>query len=549
MTDSIQDDSEPKPIEGTEVDQPARSALNPGSMRPLDQAVVDALLDRIVASPRATRHRVDAPWTGNELAQVPYAVAKDIPGVVARGRSAQKSWGEKSVRDRAAIILRAHDLLLDRRDQVLDIVQWETGKVRLHAIDEFHSAVTALRYYGKQAATILSGRIHEPLIPGLGTASSGYCPVGVVGVVTAWNCPLSLAADDVVPALVAGNAVVLRPDTQGVLSTLYLTEVLREAGLPPGVLQVVTGSGPTVARAVVENVDYVAFTGATKTGRSVASTAAGRLIGCSLGLGAKNSAYVADDVDIRYTAEGVVRSCFTNAGQLSVATERVLVHERIAQHFVAEFVRQVKRMALTATTDLTGDIGSLSRRSQVDRVQAHLEDAVEHGARVLCGGKARPDIGPFYFEPTVLTQVDSQAKCFAEETFGPLVQVYTVADDEAAVDAINSTTGGLNASVWTRRNKRGRSIASRIQAGTVNVNEGFLSSWAAFGAPQGGFGDAGLGRRHGHEGLLRFCEVRSVAVQNLVHEGAGLSQLSSLPQKVRSSIGTGYVTVRRYLPG
>lgn len=518
-------------------------------MRPLPAGLVDKLLGWAVASPRAKRHQVTAPWTGEELAQIPLTEVKDLPGVVTRGRAAQRAWGAKRVKDRAEVLLRAHDLLLERQDEILDILQWEVGKVRLHAVEEHHGAATALRYYGKQAQSILATRYHEPMLPGLGTASSGYCPVGVVGVITAWNCPLGLAADDVSPALAAGNAVVLRPDLQGTLAALWFSGILREAGLPPGVLQVVTGDGPTVARAVTELVDFVAFTGATKTGRAVASLAAKRLVGCSLALGSKNAAYVADDVDVKYTAEGVVRSCFAHAGQLSVAIERVFVHEKIAPRFVPEFVRQVKGMSLTATTELSGDMGSLAREAQMQRVESHVMDACDRGATVLCGGKRREDVGPLYFEPTVLADVPPAALCFAGETFGPVVQIYTVGGDDEAVAAFNSTPGGLNASVWARKTRRARRIAARIQAGTVTVNEGFLAAWAAFGAPQGGFGDSGLGRRHGAEGMLRYCEVKSVAVHNLVHEGAGYGNITALPQKVRSTVGTAYVKFRRHLPG
>lgn len=517
--------------------------------RELSSVLVSELLGRAVASPRATRHQVTAPWTGDELAQIPLTEAKDLPGVVTRGRAAQRAWGKKRVKDRSAVLLRAHDLLLERQDEILDILQWETGKVRLHAVEEHHGAATALRYYGKQAQSILATRYHEPMLPGLGSASSGYCPVGVVGVITAWNCPLGLAADDVSPALAAGNAVILRPDLQGTLAALWFSDILREAGLPPGVLQVVTGDGPTVARALAEQVDFVAFTGATKTGRSVASAAAKRLIGCSLALGSKNAVYVADDVDVKHTAEGVVRSCFAHAGQLSVATERVFVHEKIAPQFIPEFVRQVKAMSLTATTELAGDMGSLAREAQLDRVELHVSDALSHGASILCGGKRREDVGPLFYEPTVLVDVPPAAMCFAGETFGPVVQIYTVSNDDQAVAAFNSTSGGLNASVWARKMQRARQIAARIQAGTVTVNEGFLAAWAAFGAPQGGFGDSGLGRRHGAEGLLRYCEVKSVAIHNLVHEGAGYSNITALPQKMRSSIGTAYVRLRRHLPG
>jgi succinate-semialdehyde dehydrogenase/glutarate-semialdehyde dehydrogenase len=315
---------------------------------------------------------------------------------------------------------------------------------------------------------------------------------------------------------VAGNAVVNKPDTQTALTALWARELLIEAGLPADLWQIVVGDGPVIGPAVVEHADYVSFTGSTRTGREVAQSAAARLVGASLELGGKNALLVLADADLDKAAEGAVRACFSSAGQLCISVERLLVHEDVADEFVAAFVRATRALRLGAGLRYDADMGSLCSAAQLARVTAHVEDAREKGAEVLTGGRHRPDIGPWFYEPTVLEGVTSAMACRDEETFGPVVSVYRVRGDEEAVTLANDSDYGLNASIWTRDAARGRRLAGAVRAGTVNINDGYAAAWASIAAPMGGMKSSGVGRRHGAEGIHKYTESQNVAAQRLV---------------------------------
>jgi succinate-semialdehyde dehydrogenase/glutarate-semialdehyde dehydrogenase len=255
------------------------------------------------------------------------------------------------------------------------------------------------------------------------------------------------------------------------------------------------------------------FTGSTASGKKIAAQAAGRLIGSSMELGGKNAMLVLDDADLDRVVEGAVRACFSSSGQLCISIERMYVQDGIYDRFVPRFVEAVRAMRIGGGYDYGYDMGSLTSPEQVAAVTAHVEDAVAAGAEVLAGGRPRPDLGPLFYEPTVLTAVTPAARCFAEETFGPLVSIYRFGDVEDAIARANESAYGLNASVWSRSGHRGRAVAARLHAGTVNVNEGYASAWGSIDAPMGGVGDSGLGRRHGSEGLLKYTEAQTVARQ------------------------------------
>ena len=349
----------------------------------------------------------------------------------------------------------------------------------------------------------------------LSRAIEHHRPKGVVGIVSPWNYPLSLAVTDALPALLAGNAVVLRPDLQGVADRAGGRRDPRATpGCPRTLLQVVLGHGEPTGQAVVDLADYVSFTGSTATGRRVAQAAGRRLVGVSLELGGKNTMYVAADADLRRAVAGAVRACFSSAGQLCISAERLRRARRRLRRVRAAVRRAVVggcgcRRACTGAPTWA----AWSARPRRPKVLAHIDDAVAKGARVLTGGRARPDVGPLVVEPTVLEGVTSAMACRDEETFGPVVSLYRVTSDDEAVRLANDTEYGLNAvGLDARRAPRSRGSPPGIQAGTVNINEGYAATWGSVAAPMGGMKSSGLGRRHGREGLLKYTEAQNITV-------------------------------------
>lgn len=495
-------------IADPELDPTATYAVDPGRAR--------RLASRVVASPTAETFSRVSPLTGGPIATLPLSTADDVSRAVDAARAAQVRWAATSFDERKRILLRFHDLVLDRQVELLDLVQIESGKVRKHAFEEVLDTALCARYYARTAESHLRTTSVAGAYPLLTQTRVQHHPKGVVGVVSPWNYPLSLAITDALPALMAGNAVVLRPDQQGSVTALAGVDLLREAGLPEGALQVVLGRGSEAGQAVVDSTDYVCYTGSTPTGRSVAQSAASRLVSFSMELGGKNSVYIAADADVKKAVEGAVRASFSSSGQLCISTERVIVHEAIADEFIPRFVAAVDAMSLGTALEYGYDMGSLVSEAQLQTVTEHVDDARAKGATVLAGGRHRPDIGPYVFEPTVLEGVTSAMTCRDEETFGPLVAVYRVADDDAAIALVNDTEYGLNSSVWTKDVGRGRRIAARIKTGTVNINECYAATWASMGAPMGGMKDSGMGRRHGAEGILKYTEAQTVSAQHLL---------------------------------
>ncbi|MET7762302.1 succinic semialdehyde dehydrogenase [Streptomyces sp. NPDC005393] len=479
--------------------------------------LVARLARGVVGSGTTVNH---TPFTGEVLASaLPESTPEDVATAFAQAREAQRAWAATPVRRRAAVLLRFHDLLARRQSEVLDLIQLETGKTRLHAHEEVQGVLLAARHYGRKAPAYLRPKSRLGVVPTLTKVTELRQPRGVIGQIVPWNYPLELSVSDAIPAFVAGNAVVMKPDTETALTALWARELMLEAGMPAGVWQVVLGEGPVVGPAVVEHADYVSFTGSTRTGRGVAQAAAARLVGCSLELGGKNAMLVLRDADLDKAADGAVRGCFASAGQLCISIERLYVHESIADAFIERFVARTKAMRLGTALAYGAEMGSLVSRTQLDTVSRHVEEAVSKGATVVAGGRPRPDIGPFFYEPTILDGVESPMAVCAEETFGPVVSVYRFTDEDEVVERANATPYGLNASVWTKDGRRGRAVAARLRAGTVNVNESYAAAYGSVASPMGGMGDSGLGRRHGSEGILKFTEAQTVAQQRLLPLG------------------------------
>ncbi|MFJ5221472.1 succinic semialdehyde dehydrogenase [Streptomyces sp. NPDC088400] len=475
--------------------------------------VVAQLTRGVVGSGRTANH---TPFTGEKLADLPESSPEDVATAFERARVAQPLWAAVPVRQRAAVLLRFHDLVLERQAEVLDLIQLETGKARLHAHEEVQGLAVEARHYGCAAASYLKPKRHIGAVPTLTKVTELRQPRGVIGQIAPWNYPLELSAGDALPAFVAGNAVVMKPDTETALTALWARDLLVEAGLPPEVFQVVLGEGPVVGPEIVRHADYVSFTGSTRTGREVARGAADRLVGVSLELGGKNPMVVLADADVEKAAAGAVRACFSSAGQLCISIERLYVHESIADVFVERFAARTKAMRLGTSLAYGAEMGSLVGERQLEAVTRHVDEAVAKGATVVAGGTARPDIGPYFYEPTILDGVEAPMAVCAEETFGPVVSLYRFSDEDEVIGLANGTPYGLNASVWTKDARRGLAVAARLRAGTVNINEGYASAYGSVRSPMGGMKESGLGRRHGSEGILKYTEAQTVARQRIL---------------------------------
>lgn len=452
-----------------------------------------------------------APFTLDVIARLPSALPEDVARAHDRAATAQSAWARRGVRERAQVLRRLQGLLLDRQSEALDLVQWETGKARSHAFEELIDSASVCGYYARRAAGLLAAHRRRAVIPLLTAVREVRHPKGVVAVITPWNYPLSLTVTDVLPALLAGNAVVHKADTQTACTALWVRELCVEAGLPEGLWQIVVGEPSDIGPALVERADFLAFTGSCAAGRELGRAAADRVIGCLLELGGKNPLVVLADADLERAADGAVRAAFSSAGQLCMSAERFLLHAAVYDRFLELFLARVAALRMSPALDFSADMGSLTSRRQLDRVGHHVEDARSKGARLLCGGRERPDLGPLFYEPTVLSEVTADMLVHREETFGPVVSVRAFRDDDEAVALANDSAYGLTASVWSRDARRAAAVAHRLRVGAVNINEGFRAAYSSYDAPAGGRKLSGTGHRHGAEGLLQYTDLQVVA--------------------------------------
>ncbi|OHV06159.1 succinic semialdehyde dehydrogenase [Mycobacterium talmoniae] len=465
---------------------------------------------------RQTR-TIDEVFTGKELTTIPVGTADDVTAAFAKARAAQTDWANRPVKERAAIIERYRDLVAANRDFLMDVAQAETGKARSAAQEEIVDIMLNARYYARGAAKLLAPQRVQGLLPGFVKTMVIRHPKGVVGVISPWNYPMTLSISDSIPALLAGNAVVIKPDSQTPYCTLANAELLYQAGLPRELFAVVPGPGSVVGTAIVNNCDYLMFTGSTATGRSLAEQCGRRLIGFSAELGGKNPMIVAKGANLPEVTKAATRACFSNAGQLCISIERIYVEREIAREFTDQFAERVRNMTLSPAYDFSADMGSLISEDQIKTVSGHVDDAKAKGATVVAGGNARPDIGPLFFEPTVLADVTDEMECGRNETFGPVVSIYPVDSVEEAITKANDTEYGLNASVWAATKAEGEAIAARVRAGTVNVDEGYALTFGSTAAPMGGMKASGVGRRHGAEGLLKYTESQTVSTARVLN--------------------------------
>ena len=484
---------------------------------------------------------VTAPFTGKTVGSVPACTPAGVQAAAERAREAQASWADRPIEARTAVIERFASLVADRREDLLDLIQLESGKARYDAMEEVLDVQLTAGHYADRTAEYLAPERKTGAIPLLTQATQYRDPYGIVGFVTPWNYPLTLAVSDALPALLAGNAVLVKPAEETPHTALFVARLLREAGVPADCFQVLPGTGERLGEPLIQSVDAFSFTGSTEVGREVAAIAGRELVPATLELGGNGPMVVRADAPLARTVTGAVKGGFASAGQLCIATERIYVHEANYDAFCDRLVERVRDLDLGADFEYATDVGSLVSKAQLQKVESHVEEAVEAGATLLTGGRHRPDVGPLVYEPTVLTDVPDDTAVACEETFGPVVTVTAVTDDEDAIERANAGPYGLHGSVWSGDADAGRALARRIDCGTVCVNDAYISMWASTDAPMGGRNDSGIGRRHGDEGFAKYTETQSVAVQR----GHPLAPPGGVSNRVVAGVLTAYLRVMR----
>jgi succinate-semialdehyde dehydrogenase/glutarate-semialdehyde dehydrogenase len=457
------------------------------------------------------------PATGEVLAHFERTPASLLPEIVSHARVAHGVWGMLSVRDRCAKLRVLRDRMMASRNELADAVVRESGKPRVEALfADIFVALDSAEYWSLNAANALRTR----RVPHHSTAAKAkrgylaYDPLGVIAIISSWNYPLAIPLSQIIPAIAAGNAVVCKTSDFTPQCGALIEKLFIDAGFPKDLVKIVQGGGE-VGQALIDAApDKVMFTGSVATGRRVAEACAKRLLPSVLELGGKDAMIVLADADLEVASSAAVWGSYTNCGQVCLSVERLFVEQPAAEKFIALCVEKTKKLRIGPGNDPATDVGPLIRLLHVRRMIDLVDDAVSRGANVLCGGNARPDLGPNFFEPTVIAGVDSSMKLFQEETFGPILAIQVVKDAKEAIIQANDSQFALAASIWTKEKSRGMAIASELRAGAVMVNDA-ISYFGIAEAPHGGCGTSGWGRTHGKAGLLEMVQMKYIDVDGL----------------------------------
>ena len=457
------------------------------------------------------------PATGEVLAHFETTPVSLLPEVVSHARIAQGMWAKLPLRERCATLRVLRDRIMASRNELADAVVRESGKPRVEALfADIFVALDSAEYWSRNAADALCTR----RVPHHSTAAKAkrgylaYDPLGVVAIISSWNYPLASPLSQIIPAVAAGNAVVCKTSDFTPQCGALIEKLFIDAGFPKDLVKIVQGGGE-VGQALIDAApDKVMFTGSVATGRRVAEACAKKLIPSVLELGGKDAMIVLADADLEVASSAAVWGSYTNCGQVCLSVERLFVEQAAAEKFTALCVAKTKRLRVGPGSDPATDVGPLIRSQHVRRMIDLVDEAVSRGASVLCGGSARPDLGPNFFEPTVITGVDSSMKLFQEETFGPILAISVVIDAKEAITQANDSPFALAASIWTKEKSRGMAIASALRAGAVMVNDA-ISYFGIAEAPHGGCGASGWGRTHGKAGLLEMVQTKYIDVDGL----------------------------------
>jgi succinate-semialdehyde dehydrogenase/glutarate-semialdehyde dehydrogenase len=454
------------------------------------------------------------PSTGEVLGEVPDMSAQEVKAAVERARTAQRSWGALSVRERCERVGRYRDLIIKRAPEIVELAMKEAGKPRSEALSfEVLPVADISTYFLKRAEKILAPEQISLHLLKNRASYIHYVPRGVVGIISPWNFPFLLPMGDTIMSFIAGNAVVLKPSEITPLIALKAKELFDASGLPPDLFQVVTGRGPAGAALIDAGIDYCIFTGSTATGKKVAAACGERLIPCTLELGGKAPAIVCADADVDRTARALTWGAFANSGQVCISIERVYAHEAIHDELVEKILANVAR--LRQGDPASGgelDLGSMTWDRQVEIVEERIKSAVEAGAKVRAGGR-RAGQG-LQFQPTVVTDCRQDMDIMRKEIFGPVMPIMKVRDEEEAVRLANDSVFGLNAYVYSDDRHKARRLAERVEAGSVVINDA-LVNYSVPEAPFGGVKQSGIGHTHSDTGLKKLCQQRHVNYDRL----------------------------------
>jgi acyl-CoA reductase-like NAD-dependent aldehyde dehydrogenase len=457
------------------------------------------------------------PATGKVCASFDRTPPLAIPQLLARAREAQAAWAKVPIEERCAVIGVLKNRIFQAADLLADTVVRESGKPRIEAkfADVFVALDTA-GYFAKRGPHLLRPeRIpHHSTAAKLKSGALFYEPLGVLAIISSWNYPLAIPMSQIIPAAAAGNAVLCKTSDFTPECGAFIEKLFREADFPEGLVTILQGGGDVGQALIDARPDKVFFTGSVFTGRRVAEACAKHLIPSVLELGGKDAMVVLSDANLDVASSAAVWGSYTNCGQVCLSVERLFVEFAVSEEFTQACVEKTQKLRLGPGNDPHSEIGPLIRPQHVQRMSELIADAVARGAKVLCGGQPRPDLGPGFFEPTVLTGVDSSMQLFRDETFGPILAIQVVRDAEEAIRLANDTEFALAASVWTRDTAKGTAIAQRLRAGTVMVND-LISGFAICEAPHGGIGASGWGRAHGKAGLLEMVNLKYVDVDRL----------------------------------
>jgi len=452
------------------------------------------------------------PATLQTIAELPVANPAEVVAAVTRARKAQAIWQATSFKQRSRLLYRLRDLLLDEQEKLADILTSETGKPRAEVYgNELFYLCDAIGVWAKKGASYLRAEKIRPhfLLLKAKKVVTIYSPRGVIGIISPWNFPLTLTLGEAIPALMAGNAVIIKPSELTPLTALFGAELAARAGFPENLLQVVVGAGAT-GETLIDQVDMIAFTGSVETGKHVMRRAAERLIPVSLELGGKDPMIVLRDADLERAAGACVWGALMNAGQVCTSIERVYVEAPVYQQFVDKIVEKVRAIRQGPSDDEV-DVGSMTSEAQLQKVEAQVAEAVARGAKALVGGRRNPRYKGNYFEPTVLIDVEPSMSVMEEETFGPIIPIVKVKDADEAVRFANDSRYGLSGAIFSRSLTEAWRLAERMQSGSLCINDS-LVNFIIPDAPMGGTKDSGFGYRHGAEGIRKFCQQKTIVI-------------------------------------